>query len=197
VVATGLDITYPRRHGWLHDQVRANGLLISENGYGTRPNRARFPVRNRIIAALSDVVVVVEATARGGARITAEHALEYDRPVLAIPGSRRNPSAAGCNELLRDGAAPLLDPSDVLVALGMTPGARRAWVAPTLPGLAAAGTPPDAEERAVLNAMGGEPASADQIAERIGIDALDLSVVLDRMTRAGRISRERGYLWPR
>jgi len=76
------------------------------------------------MSALADVVVVVEATERGGARITAERALDYGRPVLAIPGSRRNPSAAGCNAHLADGAQPLLDPSDVLVAHPDQPAAR-------------------------------------------------------------------------
>src|SRR5262249_59566347 len=100
VVATGLDIVYPRRHVVLFERVRAAGVLLSETGFGIGANRFRFPVRNRIIAALADVVVVVEATLRGGARITAEAALEYGRTVLAVPGSRRNPAAEGRNALL-------------------------------------------------------------------------------------------------
>jgi len=92
VVATGLDIVYPRRHRVLFDRVRRSGLLVSALGYGVQPRREQFPIRNRSIAGLADVVVVVEATIRGGARITAERAVEYDRPVLAMPGSRRNPS---------------------------------------------------------------------------------------------------------
>ena len=130
VVATGLDVVYPRRHVVLFERVRRSGVLLSEAGFGAQANRFRFPVRNRIIAALADVVVVVEATLRGGARITADYGLEYGRPVLVVPGSRRNPSAEGCNALLADGAQPLLDPDDVLVALGLTPGSRRGWGAP-------------------------------------------------------------------
>ncbi len=130
VVATGLDVVYPRRHVVLFERVRGAGVLLSEAGFGAQANRFRFPVRNRIIAALADVVVVVEATLRGGARITADYGLEYGRPVLVVPGSRRNPSAEGCNALLADGAQPLLDPDDVLVALGLTPGSRRGWGAP-------------------------------------------------------------------
>src|SRR5262249_13785918 len=102
--ATGLDVVYPRRHVVLFDRVRDAGVLLSESGFGAGANRYRFPVRNRIIAALADVVVVVEATLRGGARITADYGLAYDRPVLVVPGSRRNPSAEGCNALLADGA---------------------------------------------------------------------------------------------
>ena len=82
-------------------------------------------MRNRIIAGLAEVVVVVEATLKGGARITAERALEYGRTVMAYPGSRRNPSAAGTNALLYDGAGVVLEPSDVLVALELEHGAPR------------------------------------------------------------------------
>src|SRR5262249_58450605 len=118
VAATGLDVVSPRRHRILFDRVRASGLIVSELAYGTQPRQYAFPVRNRIIAGLSQVTVVVEATLRGGARITAEHAIEYGRTVLAYPGSRRNPASAGTNQLLYDGATVVLDPNDVLVALG-------------------------------------------------------------------------------
>ncbi len=91
VVGTGLDVVYPRRHHALFDRVRRGGLLVSELGYGVQPRRESFPIRNRIIAALADVVVVVEATMKGGARITAERAVEYDRPVLAMPGRDATP----------------------------------------------------------------------------------------------------------
>src|SRR5262249_32485782 len=144
VVATGLDIEYPRRHAALYRRVRTQGIVLGETGYGIGPTPWRFPVRNRIIAALADVVVVVEATLTGGARITAEHAARYDRTVFAVPGSRRNAAAAGTNALIADGAYPLTDWSDLLLALGMTPGARRSKP------LRAA---PDADGRAVLDAL--------------------------------------------
>jgi DNA processing protein len=70
VLGTGLDVVYPRRHRALFDRVRRSGLLVSELGYGVQPRRGAFPVRNRIIAGLAEVVVVVEATLKGGARIT-------------------------------------------------------------------------------------------------------------------------------
>ena len=116
VVATGLDVVYPRRHRDLYSRVRTQGLVVGEHGYGVQPRRERFPVRNRIIAAVSNIVVVVEANATGGAQITARIAAEYGRGVFALPGSRRNPAAAGCNALLADGAEPLLDPGDLLIA---------------------------------------------------------------------------------
>ena len=188
VVATGLDIEYPRRHTNLYRQVRANGLILGETGYGIGPEPGRFPVRNRIIAALADLVVVVEATVTGGARITAEHALRYDRAVFAVPGSRRNHAAAGTNALIADGAYPLTDWSDIVLALGMTAGARRE---------APPRTAPDAHGRALLAALAGEPASPEQLAARtaLGPEAVALAVVA--LERAGWVTWSKGLVWPR
>jgi DNA processing protein len=193
VVATGLDVVYPRRHRVLFERVRQHGVLLSEQPFGVRPDRGRFPIRNRIIAALADVVVVVEATLSGGSRITADRALDYGRPVLAVPGSRRNPAAAGCNALLADGAQPLLDPSDVLVALGLTPGARRLW--DTAP---AAGRPApiSAGAAAVLKALGGEAAHPDQLASRTGLDPGQVALGVEELIALRRATRDRGFVWP-
>jgi DNA processing protein len=191
VVATGLDIIYPRRHVVLFERVRAAGVLLSETGFGVGANRFRFPVRNRIIAALTDVVVVVEATLRGGARITAEAALEYGRPVLAVPGSRRNPAAEGCNALLADGAHPLLEPDDVLVALGLTPGVRRGWGAPP------ARPTPSGEGACVLEACSGEAATVDQLASRTRLTPAAVTIALVDLERQGWIEHKRGWWWPR
>ena len=191
VVATGLDVVYPRRHVVLFERVRSAGVLLSESGFGARANRFRFPIRNRIIAAIADVVVVVEATRRGGARITADYGLEYGRPVLVVPGSRRNPSAEGCNALLADGAQPLLDPDDVLVALGMTPGSRRGWGAP----------PPRPAPRGdgarVLEACGGEAASVDQLVSRAALTPEAVTIALRDLERQGWVEHRRGWWWPR
>ena len=193
VVATGLDVVYPRRHHALFERVRRYGVLLGEQPFGVAPDRGRFPVRNRIIAALADVVVVVEATLSGGSRITAERALDYGRPVLAMPGSRRNPAAAGCNALLADGAQPLLDPSDVLIALGLTPGAQRLWAtAPAAPKRA----PASAAAEAVLKALGGEAAHPDQLASRTGLDPGQVALAVEELAALGRITRDRGFVWP-
>jgi DNA processing protein len=188
VVATGLDVVYPRRHTALFSAVRRAGLLVSELGYGMQPRPGAFPVRNRIIAALADVVVVVEATLRGGARITAERALDYGRPVLAMPGSRRNPAAAGTNALIADGAHPLLEPSDVLLAIGLTPGSRRAPLPPPARGSDAAN---------VLAACGGEPATFDQLASRTALGPDQVAVAVRELERAGWMERAQGLCWPK
>ena len=193
VVATGLDVVYPRRHRALFERVRRFGVVLGEQPFGVRPERGRFPVRNRIIAALADVVVVVEATLSGGSRITAERALDYGRPVLAMPGSRRNPAAAGCNALLADGAQPLLDPSDVLVALGMTPGARSLWS--TAPG-ATERPPASTAAQAILKALAGEAAHPDQLASRTGLDPGQVALAVEELVALGSATRDRGFVWP-
>jgi DNA processing protein len=189
VVATGLDVAYPRRHALLHRRVREAGLLVGEHWLGSPPIRERFPVRNRIIAALADVVVVVEATISGGARITADRALDYGRQVLAIPGSRRNPAAAGCNALLADGAQPLLDPDDVLLALGLSPGGRRAWETPLRPR-------PTGDAALLERALAGEAAHPDQLATRTGLSPEAVAVGVEELVRLGRAHLDRGFVWP-
>jgi DNA processing protein len=188
VLATGLDVTYPRRHDLLHQRVRAQGVLVSEYRYGTGPHPARFPVRNRIIAALSDVLVVVEATSTGGARITADQTIAYGRELCAYPASRRNPSARGTNEMIRSGAHVVIEPDDVLGVLGLTPGDRRA------PTAGWGGSTP--AERAVLHALGGEPATVDDLTSRTGLAPGPIAVAVAGLVRSGQVQRRHGLLWP-
>jgi DNA processing protein len=186
VVATGLDVVYPRRHRALFDRVRASGLIMSELGYGTQPRQYAFPVRNRIIAGLAQVTVVVEATLKGGARITAEHAMEYGRTVMAYPGSRRNRASAGTNQLLYDGATVVLDPTDILVELGFS----------------ATGPRPDqrslplGDQAAVLEACHGEPATLDQLASRARLTPSRVVAAVRALERDGWMERSRGLCWP-
>ncbi len=115
VLGCGIDVWYPRRHQALGESIIATGGgVISEYPPGTRPEPWRFPARNRIIAAVALVVVVVEAAARSGALITARVGAEIGREVLAVPGDIDRPTSAGCNQLIRDGAHPL----DRIEALG-------------------------------------------------------------------------------
>jgi DNA processing protein len=118
VVASGIDQPYPLRHTELWNEVRGRGLVLSEVPPGIPPLSFRFPLRNRIIAALSEVLVVVESHERGGSLITAEEASDRERQVMAVPGSPRNFASLGTNQLLRDGATPIQDVRDVLIALG-------------------------------------------------------------------------------
>ncbi len=189
VVATGLDIVYPRRHSLLFDRVRASGVIIGEQGFGVGPRRGLFPIRNRIIAALADIVVVVEATIAGGARITAQYALDYDRPVLAVPGSRRNAAAAGTNALIADGAHPLIDWEDVLLALGLRATRSARLHKPERSALSADG-------KALMKALGGEAATPDQLISRSGLTAAAAAVAIRDLERSGWIVRAQGAIWP-
>jgi DNA processing protein len=118
VVGSGLDVVYPRANRRLWDAVGARGLLVSEAPSGAGPQRWRFPARNRLIAALSEAVVVVESHRRGGALSTVDEAIRRDRPVMAVPGSVLSPASEGTNSLLVDGAIPVRDARDVLGYLG-------------------------------------------------------------------------------
>lgn len=114
VIGCGIDIDYPLPHRELKRLIAQNGAVVSEYPPGTRPDRAHFPTRNRIIAGLSLGTVVVEAGTRSGALITASLAAEMGRDVFAVPGSIFSPQSEGCNRLLRDGAKPACSVLDIL-----------------------------------------------------------------------------------
>ena len=114
VVASGPDVVYPRRHRSLHERVRAEGLVLSELPPGTEPYRWSFPARNRIMAGLARVTLVVEAADPSGSLITAEFAKDLGRCVAAVPGRITSSVARGTNNLLKDGATPISGTEDVL-----------------------------------------------------------------------------------
>jgi DNA processing protein len=119
VLGCGIDRDYPRRNAALARRIAASGAIVSEWGPGVDPAPWRFPVRNRIVAALSQATVVVEATRRSGALITADHALAIGRDVLAVPSAPWFELGGGTLTLLRAGAAPVGGAHDVLDALGV------------------------------------------------------------------------------
>jgi DNA processing protein len=121
VLGCGIDRDYPRSNAELAARIRAQGAVVSEYPPGVEPAPWRFPARNRIIAGLCLSTVVVEARERSGALITADFALELGRDVFAVPGEITAALSAGTNDLLRQGAAPMLSPRDVLAAIGLEP----------------------------------------------------------------------------
>jgi DNA processing protein len=137
VLGCGLDVDYPKPHRALRGPIARRGALVSEFPCALRPDRWRFPIRNRLIAALAAAVVVVEAAPRSGSLVTARLALDLGREVLAVPGRVTDELAVGTNALLADGAEPAISPRDLLerLARGGAPSGR----APVEPaGLAAA-----------------------------------------------------------
>ncbi|WP_047999747.1 DNA-processing protein DprA [Lactiplantibacillus herbarum] len=114
IIGTGLDISYPRTHAELQQQVSQVGLLISEYPLGVGPERYHFVERNRIIAGLCQTLVVVEAREHSGSLITANLALQNNRNVLAVPGPIDAPLSVGCNQLIVAGAKPVLNSQHII-----------------------------------------------------------------------------------
>lgn len=191
VAASGVDVPYPRRHARLWERVVAGGAILSETPPGRPAQPWRFPSRNRIIAGLSRLVVVVESHARGGSLITAEAALDRGIEVRVVPGPVRSPASEGSNQLLYDGPGPVRHARDVLDCLGMLlpgeaepAGCRRRQSG--LPLVAAA----------VLEVVGWRPSTLGQIVARSGKQVADLLPQLDVLIARGLV-REEGGWWSR
>ena len=121
VLGTGVDVAYPRAHEALHAEIGARGLLLSELPPGAHSHGGSFPMRNRIIAALSSLVIVVEAPIKSGALITARHAADLGREVAMVPGPIDSPQSQGTNEHLRDGAHAITSVADALYLAKLAP----------------------------------------------------------------------------
>lgn len=186
VVASGLDVVYPREHSWLWERVGEEGLLVSESPPGTAPEAHRFPMRNRILAALAEVVVVAESRATGGSMITVAEAIRRDVTVMAVPGSPRDPAAVGANLLLQQGCAPVVGVDDVLTALGLD--SRRSHRRTYDP------RPPvsDADVR-LLAALADGACTLDRLVIATGRDLVDVAVSLGRLESAGRVVGSGGW----
>jgi DNA processing protein len=178
VLAGGPDLPYPRRHRWLYEHVRSRGAILSELPPGRRAFRWSFPARNRIMAGLAAMTIVVEAAEPSGSLITTEFARDIGRLVGAVPGKVTNRVAAGSNRLLQDGAAVITDPADVLdqiYGVGTRPPKPR--------------EEPDGEVlRAVLAAV-EEVSDPAQIAGSAGLDAAEARSALGRLEAEGWIAR--------
>ena len=179
VVGNGLDRVYPERNRKLWRAVAGQGVLLGEAPLGAPPERWRFPARNRIIAALADVVVIVESHSSGGAMHTVAEAAARDRAVLAVPGPVRSSASDGCFELLADGCAPCRDADDVLLALGLSGAETR----PLDPRPA-----PSAAGQEVLEALGWQPADVEQIRVRTGMDMAKVAGVVEELRAAGWVA---------
>lgn len=183
VLGCGLDQVYPPRHRELAGRIRAQGLLISEHAPGEPPLSAHFPVRNRIIAGLSQGCLVVEAALRSGSLITARLASEAGREVFALPGPVRSLQAQGCHQLIQQGAKLVQSFQDILDELP-------APVAPP-PAAAALAVPPAAGVPAdpVLQALGFEPVGLDTLQQRLGWNTAELLAQVFQLELLGQVER--------
>lgn len=118
VIASGLDIYYPKQNQQLQDNISERGLLVSEMPFGHEPQASNFPQRNRIIAGIATATIVIECTRHSGTMITANDANLMGREVLAVPGHPLNPRSEGPNYLIREGASLVRNVEDILEALG-------------------------------------------------------------------------------
>ena len=119
VLGCGVDVCYPREHIGLYMDIQKQGGILAEYPPGTPPLRAYFPARNRIISALADTVLVMEARERSGSLITADFALEQGKDIYALPGPVTSPLSRGCNHLIRQGAGILSTPDELLADMGI------------------------------------------------------------------------------
>lgn len=188
VCGTGLDRVYPAEHASLAAAIAARGALVSEFPPGMPPLAVNFPQRNRVMSGLSRGVLVIEAAARSGSLITARLAGEQGRDVLAVPGSIHNALARGCHRLIKDGAALVETPDDVLDAIGFShvpPPAKTASAAPDVAENDAGRLDSGAEM--LLNALGFGPADLDRLVERTGLAAHAVVSTLQMLELAGRV----------
>lgn len=203
VMAGGVDVCYPEENARLAAQIAKKGCLVSEQPLGLAPQTRHFPMRNRIISGLSRAVVVVEAATRSGSLITARDALDQGRDVMAVPGHPFDARAAGCNQLIRDGAVLVRGPGDVLDALGVQHRLRDAApenTAPVLPG-------PGPVERAlpdtialhnqILSRLGPSPTAEDQLIRDLAMPPATMAQALITLELEGRILRQAGGLFSR
>jgi DNA processing protein len=174
VLAGGVDRCYPAANRRLAERIMETGVILSEYPPGTPTLPCQFPIRNRIITGMARVTVVVEAALRSGSLVSARHAADQGRDVLAVPGPIDSPASQGANRLIQDGCRPLLDADELLEALGMPQQTRSAGS--TRQRVEAAG---DHVATAIFLALDDEPASADAIAQATGLDE---SVVLEKLT---------------
>jgi DNA processing protein len=182
VLACGPERAYPRRHRRLHEQVAERGLVVSELPPGTAAQRWSFPARNRIMAGLARMTLVVEAADPSGSLITAEFARDLGRAVAAVPGRVTARMAAGANGLLRDGAIPVTSIEDVLDEL------YGVGIRPRPPLDARRGPPADPGLRAVLDAVEAG-SGVDEIVARTRASASEVRVALGRLEADGHVVR--------
>jgi DNA processing protein len=178
VLGTGVDVPYPVGERATFERIVRDGAVVSEMPPGSRPFRWTFPARNRIMAALGSMTVVVEAAERSGSLITAEMAQDLARDVGAVPGRVDGRLAKGPNGLLADGAVVVREAQDVLDAV-LGPG-----IAPVV----ARGGRLDPALDAVLEAVEGGAGTPDLVASATSLDAGNAAAALARLEVMGRVS---------
>jgi len=189
VMAGGIDRLYPSGHQSMFDQICESGAVITELAPGSSPTKWRFLQRNRLIAALGQVTLIIEAGSRSGSINTANHATSLGRPIAAVPGPITSSSSAGTNRLIAESIAQLVsNPADVAALAGDS---EYLTMQPAADELG------DLEKRA-LDAVGTKTVTAAEIAQRAGLTAQELGIAMGQLLLSGRVSQsEGGYFKPK
>lgn len=185
VVASGLDVVYPREHKNIWRQVGETGLLITEAPPGTPPERFRFPQRNRVIAQLAEILVVVESRAQGGSMTTVREAMMRNIPVMAVPGHPSAVSAEGTNLLIADGCHVVTSVDDVFTALSISTAQMLPRVDPR--------RPPSQLGHTLVGILRDRPQTVDALAIAAGVDVLDVAVEIGRLEADGWVEGTNGW----
>jgi DNA processing protein len=190
VLGCGLDVIYPPENESLYEEIAHAGAIVSEFPFGFKPDKYNFPSRNRIISGLSRGVIVVEAGRGSGALLTAQHALDQNREVFAVPGNISSAASFGTNELLKQGAIPVTTPADVLLALGYDPRRKSAAPPREVVGLAI-------EEQKVFDTLTDQPQQIDNLSQNLSKPVSEVLSLLLGLEMAGLIRQLPGKLFLR
>ena len=183
VLGSGADVCYPNYHKQLYYEIIQQGGVLSEYLPGTRPMSWNFPRRNRIISALSDVVLVIEAKQKSGSLITADFALEQGKDVYALPGRVTDSLSAGCNRLIAQGAGPILSVEDLLEELSLLP----LTASRNQKNLKSKKLPLEKDELLVYGCLGLLPLGLEEILEKTGLNIQTASCILVSLQQKGLI----------
>lgn len=191
VIAGGIDNIYPSENAALYSEIQQNGVVISEQPFGQLPFAGAFPSRNRIIAGMSHATLVVEASPKSGSLITARLALDYNRELMAVPGSPLDPRAKGCNQLIKQGAHVVEEAADIVQVINTGKLQLRLNETAASNFIAAAGN--DAEVArahiAIMEKLSPSAVSIDELVEQCGITAAVAQAALLELELAGKIRR--------
>jgi DNA processing protein len=187
VIGNGLDVCYPRENLALRDKIIANGCIISEFPMRTPPEPENFPKRNRIISGLSLGVVIVEASDKSGALLTASHALDQNRLVFAVPGNVTAATSRGTNRLIQQGAKLVTNADDIVVELGLMVESK-----PEQDKTTSVATSLPIEQKKIIEILSTEPMHVDEIATGTDLLPAELAKHLLELELAGFISQVPG-----
>ncbi len=182
VLGTGIDISYPASNRSLFERITENGALVSEFPIGTKPSKFNFPLRNRIVAGISQATVVIEAPEKSGSLITAKLANDYGRVVFAVPSNIDNPQGKGCNILIKDGAIPIINEKTIFEEIPYLSG-KEENILPDL----------DEIEKLILDNIESS-SHFDNLLEKLSIPADELITALFKLELKNLIKNENGLI---